>query len=145
MSLATLAAFAATSQLTRSTTPVYELPIEEARGKVVVKDGFRNKPEDGSQALTLTLGKITLKLDAVKPNATRIIATKDQVEEFTAILEAGVKAGDFDAAIVEGQAGAKAAAEKRAATVAAQGEATSDADGGVEAAPEGVDLDALDA
>ncbi len=102
--LAELAAHAAANNNSNSRTPMYELPLEEARQRVVVKDGNRKVAEDGSQALTLTIGKITLSLDAVAPKATRINATKEQVDTFKEQLQEAVKAGVFDEAIIAAQA-----------------------------------------
>lgn len=104
MSLANLAQFAAaatTAQATR--TPMEALTIEEARAVVKVGDGNKKANEDGSQALVLRFGKIVLSLDVIAKGATRVNATKDQVADFTAQLEAGVKEGAFDTAIIAAQ------------------------------------------
>jgi hypothetical protein len=119
-----LAALAAYAQAARTgganRTPVYELTVEAARSRVVIKDSNKQKAEDGSQALSLYLnGKGLMSLDAIQPGASRIVAKADQVQEFTQILEEGVNNGDFDKAIEEAQAKAKAAAEKSAAAKAA--------------------------
>lgn len=139
-SLADLAQFAATSQQNRNTVAVQDLSVEDARSRVVIKDGFRVKPEDGSQALTLTLGKVVVSLNAVEPNATRLIVPKASVEEVTVVLQAAIEDGTFDDAIVEAQAASKEAAEKRAATQAA---AKVEGEEVVAEAPEGVDIDEL--
>jgi hypothetical protein len=118
-------------------TPSYLLPIEEARLAVKIKDGNKVAKEDGSQALTLTIGRITIALDVIAPKATRINAEADQVEAFTEQLQAALDAGAFDEAIVEAQAKANPAnkpAVAKEALVEAERE---------EGAPEGVDLDAL--
>ncbi len=86
------------------TTPSYLLPIEDARKAVKIKDGNKVAKEDGSQALTLTIGRIKIALDAIAPKATRINASKEQVEAFTEQLRAGLEAGAFDKAIVAAQA-----------------------------------------
>ncbi len=108
-----LAAFAVSNNFSqqRGGLPVYELSIEDARAKVQVVDGNKVPNEDGSQALTLKLGKRKVSLDAVKKNATRINATAEQVESFTATLKAALEAGAFDSAIEAVQAAAKQAVE----------------------------------
>lgn len=112
--LSALAAFAVTNNFSQSRggVPVYELSIEDARAKVFIVDGNKVPAEDGSQALTLKLGKRKVALDAVKANATRINATVDQVPTFTETLKAALAAGAFDAAIRDTQAAAKKAAEE---------------------------------
>jgi hypothetical protein len=117
--------------------PSYLLPIEEARAVVKISDGNKKPAEDGSQAITLTIGRVTIALDAVAPKATRINATAEQVEAFTATLQAAVDAGAFDEAIVAAQTKANPANRKVAAPTTS-GEL-------VEGAPDGVDLEALDA
>lgn len=118
-------------------TPSYLLPIEEARKAVKIKDGNKVAKEDGSQALTLTIGRITIGLDAVAPKATRINATAEQVEQFTAVLKEALDAGAFDEAIIAAQAKANPANK-----VAAAKEAIVEAD--AQETPDGVDLDELD-
>lgn len=121
-----------------SSTPSYLLPIEDARKAVKIKDGNKTPKEDGSQALTLVIGRITIALDTIAPKATRINATKEQVEAFTEQLQAGVDAGAFDEAIVAAQAKANPANKVKVAKEAMEerpeGEGT----------PAGVDLDALE-
>jgi hypothetical protein len=142
MSLSELAEFAVAHNNSRSPsqTPTYDLGIEEARVAVQIKDGNKIPREDGSQALTLRLGNIKLALDAVAPGATLVNATQEKVESFTDKLLAALANGEFDEAIVAAQEKGRAAAEKKAATKAANREA-----GVSEAASAGVDLDALDA
>lgn len=135
--LQALAQFASANNYNRSTTKIYELSIEEARAKVAVKDGNRNKAEDGSQALILGFGKRNLPLDAIAEGASRINAAADQVEEFTSVLRAAVDAGDFDGAILELQEAYKKDAE------AAANKPAKAASEEVVAAPE-VDLAELD-
>ena len=118
-------------------TPSYLLNIEDARKAVKIKDGNKVAKEDGSQALTLTIGRITIGLDAVAPKATRINAAADQVEAFTEQLQLALEAGAFDTAIVEAQAKANPANKVAAAKAALE-------DPIAEEAPEGVDLDALE-
>lgn len=131
-----LAEAAVSNNFSRSSsrTPMYQLSIEEAREAVKIKDGNKKANEDGSQALTLTLGKHTLGLDVIKPKATRINATADQVEAFTEQLRAAINEGAFDDEIVAAQSKAEASAAKAAANVEA---------GVPTEAAEGVDLDAL--
>lgn len=124
---------------TGGATPSYLLALDDARKAVKIKDGNKKAAEDGSQALTLTIGRITIGLDAVAPKATRINAEASQVEFFTEQLQAALDAGAFDAAIVEAQAKANPA-NKTAIAKEALVEAERE-----EGAPEGVDLDALDA
>ena len=119
-------------------TPSYLLPLEEARAAVKISDGNKKANEDGSQALTLTIGRVTIALDAIAPKATRVNATAEQVEAFTATLQAALEAGAFDEAILAAQHKANPANRKAKAEVATTGEL-------VEGAPDGVDLDALDA
>ena len=130
-----LEAAATSNTFGRSSTRVstYDLPIEEARKVVKVVNGNKGVKEDGSQALTLKFGKKVLPLDVIKKNASRIIATQEQVDTFSAKLLEAVDAGAFDDVIIEAQVASKAAAE--AAKVAA---ATTPV-------PEALDLDALDA
>lgn len=132
------AAVANNNSKTGSSVPSYLLPLEEARKAVKIKDGNKTAKEDGSQALTLTIGRITIGLDAIAPKATRVNATADQVEAFTEQLQAALEAGAFDDAIIEAQAKANPAnkvASAKEALVEAERE---------EGAPEGVDLDALE-
>ncbi len=134
MDLASLAASAVNNNNAKAAgkTPVYAISVEEARGRVVIGDGNRKANEDGSQALTLRLGKITLSLEAIKPNATCVNATAEQVEDFTSVLQAGVDAGTFDDAIAEAQAKADPANKVAPAPVVEDDEV-----------PEQVDLDDL--
>ena len=134
-----LAATAVANNNTRAggTTPSYLLSIEEARLAVKIKDGNKTAKEDGSVALTLVIGRITVALDVVAPKATRINATADQVEGFTAQLQEALDGGAFDAAIVEAQAKANPANKVAAAKEAMQEEDAQET-------PEGIDLEALD-
>jgi len=141
-----LAAAAVRNNYNNGSTPSYLLSIEEARKAVKVKDGNRKAAEDGSQALTLILGRVALSLDVIAKGATRINATKDQVEAFSAKLVSAVEAGAFDAAIVEAQAKANPAnkvgeGKQDLATLEA---ATEQKELTAETAPEGLDLDALE-
>jgi len=138
LNISELAQFATANNYARkSSTPSYELGIEEAREAVKIKDGNRVKSEDGSQALVLTLGRITLALDVISKGATRVNATADQVEGFTATLQEAVDSGAFDTAIVEAQAKGKEAAERARANANAVVEVSEDE------APAGVDVDEL--
>lgn len=121
-------------------TPSYLLPIEEARKAVKIKDGNKVAKEDGSVALTLVIGRVTVGLDAIAPKATRVNATQEQVEEFTAQLQAALDAGAFDEAIKAAQD--KANPANKVASAKAAMEATEEAaeEGEV---PEGLDLEEL--
>ena len=79
-----------------SKTPLYELPVEKARAFVKIKDGNRKPAENGSQALVLTLGRFNLGLDIIAPNATRVFATAEQIEQYTAVLQEAIDSGAFD-------------------------------------------------
>lgn len=103
MDLSALAAFAVNNNNSVNKSSLYNLSVEEARTHVVVKDGNKKAKEDGSQALTLNFGKVTLPLDVVAPKATRINATKEQVEQFTKVLLDAIAAGTFDAEIAQAQ------------------------------------------
>lgn len=129
MSLSKLALFAASNNNSKAASKaVHTLSLEDARAAVVIKDGNKKPAEDGSQALTLVLGKYVLSLDAIAPKATRVNATAEQVEEFTGLLQDAINDGTLDAAVIEAQAKAKVTAEKPR----------------VKAAPVAVDLSALD-
>lgn len=128
----------------RGGKPLHELSIEEARAKVVVVDGNKVPSEDGTQALTLKLGKRKVALDAVAPRATRINATKEQVADFTARLFAGVAAGAFDAAIAEVQKAADPANKVASGKVATVESADDTGELEEEQLPEGLDLDELE-
>lgn len=145
-SFAELTAFAVTNNFSsaRGGKGLHELTIEEARAKVVVVDGNKVPAEDGSQALTLKLGKRKVSLDAVKAGATRINATKDQVEGFTATLLAGVAAGAFDAAIAEVQKAADPANKVADGKVATVESADDTGELAEEQLPEGLDLGELE-
>lgn len=140
--LADLAAFATRNNYTPSVVkrvPIYELSIEDARKKVKVRNGDKFPAENGDQALVLGFGRRNLPLDVVAKGATRINATKEQVEQFTNILLKAVEDGVFDADIVAVQAAAKAAA----AEAAAKGEAVDLEEEEVTQPADGVDLSAL--
>ncbi len=141
-----LAAFAVSNNFTssRGGKGLHELTIEEARAKVVVVDGNKVPAEDGSQALTLKLGKRKVALDAVKPNATRINAAAAQVEGFTATLLAAVAAGAFDAAIVEVQKAADPANKVATGKVATVESADDTGELEEEKLPDGLELDELE-
>jgi hypothetical protein len=108
MSLSTLAAAAAANNhAPKNQKPVHELTVEEARSRVLIRDGNRKAADDGSKALVLRLGKVSIALDAIAKGATRVNATAEQVEEYTKILQSAIDAGDFDAAIADAQERAK--------------------------------------
>ena len=138
MDLKALAAFAVKNNNTRSgNKPLHTFTIEEAREYVKVKDGNKKPNEDGSQALTLVLGKHTLPLNAIAEGTTRVNAEAASVEGFTEAMLEAVKNGDFDAEIVAAQAKAEIQFNtprkpRTPKAAVAEGEA-----------PEAVDLDAL--
>lgn len=107
---------AATGTATRSGAPAFHsVSVEEARSSVKVKDGNRKPAEDGSQKLTVVIGKHTLPLDCIKAGTTRVAVTAEQVEGYTEALLAAVNEGMFDEQIAKAQELAKAQAEKAAA------------------------------
>lgn len=93
-------------------TPFHAMTVEEARGQVKVKDGNRKPAEDGSQVLTVVIGKHTISSSAISTGATRIGVTADQVEDYTAALQDAINEGLFDEGIAEAQVKAKVQAEK---------------------------------
>ena len=127
------AAVANNNKAATAATPAYALSLDEARKVVKVRDGNRKPAEDGTKALTLVLGKITLDLEVIAPGATRVNATPEQEEAFTAQLLAAVEAGAFDNAILTAQfKGDPANRKAKAARVAPI------ADEDVDVVPEGV-------
>lgn len=135
ISLAQLAEVATGSATRAGATPVHMMSIEEARAAVIVKDGNKKPAEDGSQKLTVVLGKYTLPLECIKAGTTRLAVTAEQVEGYSEALLNAVTEGLFDEQIVKAQGLAKAQSEK----VKAKAKAPV-----VEAADtEGLDLDAL--
>ena len=142
MNLNDLAAHAVKNNYTPATrTPIEELGIEEARARVVIRDGNKVKSEDGSQAIVLGFGKKVLPLDVIKEGSTRVNATAEQVEAFSAALAEGVKNGDFDEAIVAMQAEIK---ELKLNPPAKKEAVKADKVVPEPEAPAAVDLDALD-
>lgn len=132
--LTQLAAFAAATSA-RATSGVHTLTVEEARARTIIKDGNKKPAEDGSQALTLICGRVVVALDAIAKGATRVNAAAEQVEAFRAVLQSALDAGEFDAGIAEAQKKSDPANRKPAK------EATVESS----EAPEGVDLDAIEA
>lgn len=112
MSLADLKAFAVKNN-NQSATPWYELPIEQARERIVIRDGNKVKKAD-EQALTLSISKRVLPLDAIQAGATRLNVSTDQVEAVTNILQDAIDAGEFDEAIVAVQTAGKPVEEEPA-------------------------------
>jgi hypothetical protein len=143
-SLSFLAAFAVKHnnvKAVRKNIYAWDLNIEKARAKVIIRDGNKYPAEDGSVAIVLGFSKRTLRLDVIKSGATRVNAKKDQVEQFTAMLQAEVTSGTFDEQIVLAQKELKKADEERKVELASAGlEVTESTD--VEA-PAEVDLGAL--
>jgi hypothetical protein len=104
MSLEALAAFAVNNNhAVNKKVPLHELPVIEARKLVKIKDGNRKPAPDGSQALTLVLGRRTISLDTISKGATRVNATVNLIDTFTNVLQIAVDNGDFDKAIAEVQ------------------------------------------
>ena len=126
---------AATGSATRATSRAFHtLSVEEARGSVKIKDGNRKQAEDGSQKLTVIIGKHTLPMDCIKAGTSRIAVTADQIEGYTDAIQGLVDNGSFDEAIEKAQGLAKAQYEKVTSRAAAPApEAT-----------EGLDLDAIE-
>ena len=144
MSLAALAAFAVANNNSSAEgrTPVYKLTIEEARNRIKIGDGNKKPKEDGSQALTLSLGKIKVGLDIIAPKATRVNAPADQVEAFTASLQEAVDNGSFDEAIKAAQFKADPANKQRIEAPTTEG--SEEAPVAETEAPAQVDLDSLE-
>lgn len=111
MSLKSLVAFAGNNNA-RSSRAMYTLSVEEARLEIVIKDGFKEPQEDGTQKLTLVLGRYVIALDAISPKATYVTADKASVAPFTKTLEAEIAKGTFDEAILDAQSKAEASAIK---------------------------------
>ena len=127
---------AATGSATRATSRAFHtLSVEEARGSVKIKDGNRKPAEDGSQKLTVIIGKHTLPMDCIKAGTSRIAVTADQIEGYTDAIQGLIDNGSFDEAIEKAQGLAKAQYEK----------ATSRVSTPVVEATEGLDLDAIEA
>ena len=131
---------AATGTATRAASKAFHtLTVEEARELVKIKDGNRKPAEDGSQKLTVIIGKHVLPLDFIKVGTSRIAVTAEQVEGFTVAIQTEIDKGSFDDVIAKAQVLAKAQYEKalanpvkRAPKVAVEETA-------------GLDLDELDA
>lgn len=142
----------------RNTVPLYELGIEDARGKVNVQNANKKQVEGEPEALVLKFGQFVLPLDQIAPKATRLNTAPENVAAVTELLLAEVAKGTFDAEIVAQQADIKVKREQaaeRAAAKAAEPKAelevaaeSQDTEGEAAAsvfdeAPAGVDLDAL--
>lgn len=147
--LASLAMFAVANnnaKTARTYTRAWDLSIEKARAKCIVRDGNKNPSEDGSIAIVIGFSKRTLPLTKIKKNATRVNATAEQADQFLALLQAEVDKGTFDEEIITAQGLLKVADEERKAAQLAKGEeVTEDAEVSTENAPAEVDLGALDA
>lgn len=141
ITLAELASAAVGTQSRRAAkVSFYSLPVEEARDSVKIKDGNRKPAEDGSQKLTVVIGKHTLPLDFIKAGTSRIAVSADQVEGYTAALQEAINDGSFDEVIAKAQDLARIQAEKAAANPVKR------APKAVEAAEDtaGLDLDSLE-
>ena len=146
ISLIDLAASAVVGSSRSASKGIHAMSIEEARVAVKIKDGNRKPAEDGSQKLTLVLGKHTLPLDAIKAGSTRLQVSAENVAAYTAALESHVEAGAFDESIVKAQELAKAQYEKAIANpVKRRSSATVQTAGEIVVETEGLDLDAIDA
>lgn len=119
----------------------HTVSVEEARSFIKIKNGDKKPAEDGSQNLTVTIGKHTLPLSNIAPGATRIAVTAEQVESYSEALVAAVNEGLFDDFIVIAQEKATIQAEKAALNPVKRSPKS------VPVAPEaveGLDLDELD-
>jgi hypothetical protein len=126
---------AATGSATRAASRAFHtLSVEEARGSAKIKDGNRKPAEDGSQKLTVVIGKHTLPMDCIKAGTSRIAVTADQIVGYTEAIQGLIDNGSFDEAIEKAQGLAKAQYEK----------ATNKAPAPAPEATEGLDLDALE-
>jgi hypothetical protein len=104
---------AATGTATRAASQAFHtLTVAEARPFVKIKDGNRKPADDGSQKLTVVIGKHTLPLDFIKAGTSRIAVTAEQVEGYTAAIQTEIDNGSFDDVIEKAQALAKAQYEK---------------------------------
>ena len=113
---------AATGSATRAASRAFHtLTVEEARGSVKIKDGNRKPAEDGSQKLTVIIGKHTLPMDCIKADTSRIAVTADQIEGYTEALQGLIDNGSFDEAIEKAQGLAKAQYEKAIANPTKRG------------------------
>jgi hypothetical protein len=102
MKLLDLAKFAAKAAGRKSATSIQDLSIEDARKSVKISDGNKVKSET-EQGLKLSLGRRSVSLDAVQTGATKLVIPTADVEAVTAVLQAAIDAGDFDAAITAAQ------------------------------------------
>ena len=122
ISFADLALAATGTTSTRSGAPAFHtVSVEEARTSVKIKDGNRKPAKDGSQMLTVTIGKHTLPLDRIKAGTTRVAVTAEQVEGYTTALQNAVNDGAFDEVIGKAQELAKVQAAKVAANPVKRG------------------------
>jgi hypothetical protein len=110
MNLAQLVAMTVKTAVRKSKTALQDLSIELARAAVKISDGNKTKSEE-SQGLKLSLGRRSVSLDAISVGATKFEVPTAQVGEATALLQAAIDDGTFDAAIVECQAAIKESAE----------------------------------
>lgn len=140
ITLQDLAASAVSGATRAASKAFHSVSVEEARSLVKIKDGNRKPAEDGSQKLTVVIGKHTLPMDCIKAGTTRIAVTAEQVEGYTAALQTEVDKGSFDEAIAKAQELAKAQYEKALANPIKRAPKAPEAD--VEAT-EGLDLDSI--
>lgn len=145
--LASLAAFAVSNNNTRGAgaTPIHQLSVEDARGRLIIRDGNK-EPKEGVQALVIGCGRRVLTLDVIKKNSTRLNVPNDQVEAVTAQLQTAIDAGSFDEAIGVALAALKATAEKTPVakpSVAEQEAASEEVEDTSEEDVDGLDLDSI--
>lgn len=115
MSLITLEMLAesATGSASRAATKSFRtMSIEDARAEVKIKDGNRKPNEDGSQKLTVVIGKHTLPMTCIKAGTSRIAVSADQVEGYTSAIQGLIDNGSFDEEIGKAQILAEAQYQK---------------------------------
>jgi len=139
ITLEMLAAAAVNTATRTNSTAFHTLTVADARPLVKIKDGNRKPAEDGSQKLTVVIGKHTLPLDFIKVGTSRIAVTADQVEGYTAAIQIEIDNGSFDEVIEKAQVLAKAQYEKSLANPVKR-KAAAPAD-----ETEGLDLDEIEA
>lgn len=128
-----------------SVTPLHLDTIEGLRSRVVIKDSNKQLSEDGSQNLSLYVGRVKVSLDVIKKGAQFVTAQADQIEAYTEVLTNAVNAGDFDEALQAAAAKTDPANRKAKPEAPAVSDelAVAEAETAEGAAPEGVDLDEL--
>lgn len=142
MSLENLVQFAVSNNNSRGAgaTPIHQLSVEDARSRVIIRDGNKTKKE-GSQALVLGCGRRVLPLDIIKKGSTRLNVADAEVEAVTKQLQAAIDDGAFDEAIKEAQTALANPAPAKPAKEATTETATEDAN--ETASEEAPDVDGL--